>query len=410
MFNSKYLEKTVRKTLKINGRELLKRDLRAITGIIINDTGAFEIPIVWYMDSSAYAMAQPNLVLSAAKLVKEKGWESDMLLFKNAKSFYCMIDIPLMGFIDKYTKLTDLQLMTVKTVTSWAFLRKMKSLHMVALYDCGPCGDEALSHLCSLYSAQSERIEAYKRENADCNPLDFLNLRHLDYIALTKMQVTDISPMAAIKDLSELDLSWNEISDVSALANTEVYCLSLRHNEIGDVASLNINDTYMLNLRWNNIKSIQRIISKTSSKQRVLSRLYVGFNDIPKDELQALERKRFLIDNDFYNTLLRDDELMDGIKIDRKDRWIVEKVTDRDGRQKHGYFYADITGALATDVRIAARAGIVLSKDVFGNDTRNCIRTSGVEKVKQDGDKLDIITMNSVYCLRKLSDKTTKEQ
>ena len=65
---------------------------------------------------------------------------------------------------------------------------------------------------------------------------DLENLKILD---LSANQISDVSPLAALKNLSWLKLSYNWISDISALADLEnLTDLYLDHNRISDISSL----------------------------------------------------------------------------------------------------------------------------------------------------------------------------
>ena len=64
-------------------------------------------------------------------------------------------------------------------------------------------------------------------------------LKRLD---LSRNEITDASPLAALTNLNWLSLSGNEIADVSPLVGlTKLHNLNLRNNEIVDIGSLVAN-------------------------------------------------------------------------------------------------------------------------------------------------------------------------
>jgi hypothetical protein len=208
-FNSKYIEEQVRRVLSIKERALTAEDLLQVSGILINDSDDYSIPVVWYMDSSAFAMTIPNLHLNHSKLMKSKGWEQDFKLFTNIKSFYCYKPVPL-DVVSSFKNLTDLEFHDTE-ISDWSFLAELNNLRMIYLHKCGNTGDEAVRHLGSLHTDQNNTLQ---------------------YIALTKMGVSDLSPFKQIKCLTELNLSYNAISDTSALADMQVFCLNLKGNNL----------------------------------------------------------------------------------------------------------------------------------------------------------------------------------
>jgi len=293
-FKSKYIEEKVREKLKIEESALTSEDLERITGFLIDENTEFSVPIVWSMDSSAYKMTLPNLHLNYSEMIKAEGWEDDLRLFSHIQALYCFAQIPL-DVIKCYTELIDLTLYKVE-ISDWSFLAGLNDLRMIFLYKCGDGGNEAIKHICKL---QYEQASFFRRTRVE-DPHKSLSCNVLEYIAVIKMNINDLTPFRKAR-LIELDLSWNAIKDISPLSETTAYSISLRHNEIEDIKGL-IFGSFMLNLRHNKIKTISPIIER---KSRLPLHLYLDHNDFPEKEREGFNKNDF-IGEDFIRNNMRE--------------------------------------------------------------------------------------------------------
>ncbi|EAG1723523.1 hypothetical protein BBW79_14345, partial [Listeria monocytogenes] len=92
------------------------------------------------------------------------------------------------------------------------------------------------------------------------------NLTNLSTLYLNNNQISDISPLANLTNLSTLYLNNNQISDISPLANlTSLSTLSLVINQISDISPLaNLTSLRSLNLNINQISDISPLANLTS--------------------------------------------------------------------------------------------------------------------------------------------------
>ena len=95
---------------------------------------------------------------------------------------------------------------------------------------------------------------------SDISPL--ANLTNLTALLLEHNQISDISPLADLTSLTELYLAYNQISDISPLADlTSLTRLYLRDNQISDISPLaNLTSLTELGLDENQIRDIRPLV------------------------------------------------------------------------------------------------------------------------------------------------------
>jgi len=109
----------------------------------------------------------------------------------------------------------------------------------------------------------------------DISPL--ANLTSLTSLSLSDNQISDISPLANLTGLTELELGANQISDISLLANlTSLIELGLEATEISDISPLaSLTDLTSLNLWGSQVSDISPLAGLAS-----LTQLDLGANQI----------------------------------------------------------------------------------------------------------------------------------
>ena len=98
---------------------------------------------------------------------------------------------------------------------------------------------------------------------ADLSGLEHLvNITELD---LTQNQVTDLSPLAGLTKLTSLDLAQNDITDISALTSlTNLTFLRIQDNLVTDISPLaGLTKLTELNLWTNDISDISSLVALT---------------------------------------------------------------------------------------------------------------------------------------------------
>jgi Leucine-rich repeat (LRR) protein len=117
---------------------------------------------------------------------------------------------------------------------------------------------------------------------SDISPL--AGLTSLIELNLWHNQISDISPLASLTSLIELNLGSNEIGDISLLASlTNLTLLDLGYNQIGDISPLaNLTSLTSLSLSDNQISDISPLANLTG-----LTELELGANQISDISLLA---------------------------------------------------------------------------------------------------------------------------
>ena len=102
-------------------------------------------------------------------------------------------------------------------------------------------------------------------------------LINLTWLYLTNHNITDVSPLSGLTNLRTLELTNNNITDVSALSGlTNLTRLSLSNNNITDVSALSgLTNLTSLNLTYNNITDVSALSGLTN-----LTSLNLTYNNI----------------------------------------------------------------------------------------------------------------------------------
>jgi len=119
---------------------------------------------------------------------------------------------------------------------------------------------------------------------SDLSPI--ASLTKLRKLHLNKNNITDLSPIERMTDLVTLDLSQNNIEDLSSLAElTYLSTLDLSQNNISDLSPLaELKSLVTLDLSQNNITDLSVLIGLTQLKQ-----LYLQGNNFTEDQRTSLE-------------------------------------------------------------------------------------------------------------------------
>ncbi|MBO8166587.1 MAG: leucine-rich repeat domain-containing protein, partial [Kosmotoga sp.] len=110
-------------------------------------------------------------------------------------------------------------------------------------------------------------------------------MTNLRYLMLYYNQITDITPLQNLTNLIYLDLESNQITDIMPLQNlTNLSQLILNNNQITDITPLqNLTNLYALDFASNQITDLDPLHGLTN-----IERLYIGYNPIPKTEIEFL--------------------------------------------------------------------------------------------------------------------------
>ncbi len=107
-------------------------------------------------------------------------------------------------------------------------------------------------------------LNLWHNQISDISPL--ASLTSLIELNLGSNQISDISPLASLTNLTLLDLGYNQIGDISPLANlTSLTSLSLFDNQISDISPLaNLTSLIELDLGANQISDISPLANLTN--------------------------------------------------------------------------------------------------------------------------------------------------
>jgi len=252
-FKSSYIESKVRNVFERTAwrrwtppskAEILTQDaLSKIKCISISSKRIFDIRethvLEWYEPNGSYwtPFTWSSLNLNYNVLKNEVGWEDDLQHFSHIHTFYCD-EQKASDSIYSFKKVKNLGLSNV-VIKDWSFITKLKKLYSISLIECGDNGNQAVEHICSLICKQRERDIGL--------PLCF--------IKVIGMQVCDLTPFKSLRinedptqycNPWELNLSNNEINDVSPLSGVSAGYLVLENNKIDKFEEFDRSNIYWI--------------------------------------------------------------------------------------------------------------------------------------------------------------------
>ncbi len=126
--------------------------------------------------------------------------------------------------------------------------------------------------------------------------MDLRNLKNLEYLDASQLNITDITPLQELTKLKVLYLQRNQITDISPLSKLKkLEVLSLNGNQISSLKPLSaLSELRELYLRENKIESIAALANLNK-----LNVLELGMNQIKKlDEIAGLKKlKQLSVEN-----------------------------------------------------------------------------------------------------------------
>ncbi|WP_421799125.1 COR domain-containing protein [Haliscomenobacter sp.] len=145
-----------------------------------------------------------------------------------------------------------------------------------------------------------EELSLYENSNlSDLSPL--ANLQNLTSLSVFKTQVSDLSPLANLQNLTSLYVYNTQVSDLSPLANlqnlTKLYVYNTPISDLSPLANLqNLTTLYVFKTQVSDLSPLANLLNLTS--------LYV-FNTLISD-LSPLANLQNLTSLSVYNTLISD--------------------------------------------------------------------------------------------------------
>lgn len=125
------------------------------------------------------------------------------------------------------------------------------------------------------YAVNLRSIEAIIGNISDLTPL--ANLTKMEDLDLRANKITDISALASLTKLVNLNISYNQVSDISAIKDaTGLKSLYVEENNISDISALtNLTQLDDVEMPFNKITDITPLSNATA-----LRRLGLGYNEI----------------------------------------------------------------------------------------------------------------------------------
>ena len=154
-------------------------------------------------------------------------------------------------------------------------------------------GNEGLKSLFKIEFKELKELNLSYNEISDINILEKVKFKELNKLNLNGNSITDINILEKVnfKELQELYLGCNEISDINILEKVdfkELKELILSHNEITNINILekvNFKELKVLDLKFNEISDI-KILAKIKFKE--LKELDLSYNKINNDENNSI--------------------------------------------------------------------------------------------------------------------------
>ncbi|KIL39541.1 hypothetical protein SD70_19245 [Gordoniibacillus kamchatkensis] len=263
-FMDKGFESAVKTALGMGKERLSHKDVARLDSILIFASADKYLQVPWQSESGAFNIHKPGLCFNV--LSSENGlWQSDLRHFNRLKALYLYAETTDLSFLSNFSKLTELHVVDSRH-KDWSFLGELLNLRCLFVQNASLQDLRVLGEL------------AIKQEEIAARSSDpFLWSHKLEFVRLIHCGIQDMSPLAELKWLAELDLSHNEISDFSSVLDLPLYSLTFRYNRLSDLSLIARDRWHLdyLDVRHNQITDISPLVHFVN-----LSKLCVGHNPI----------------------------------------------------------------------------------------------------------------------------------
>lgn len=271
-FKDKGFEEAIKRTIhKFNGNLTEKDLLKIDKGFLISYFDADNtMSIPWQADSDAFNMKFPNLLWNVNESENGK-WIEDLKLFNHIITLHLNVGVEDLSFLKHFKNLRELYLINYKKAEDFDFISELINLKFLSMQNYKM---KNLNPIAELYKKQKAILEKKKEEGIK----QALGVNILSNLLITGSGVKDLTPLKEVDNLTELNLSCNEIEDLTPLENNHYYYLTLRWCKIKDITPLeNMRGMYYLNLRHNKIEDIT-VLKKF--EDYYIGRLFLKYNPI----------------------------------------------------------------------------------------------------------------------------------
>lgn len=191
-------------------------------------------------------------------------------------------------------------------VTSLTGIGALKNLIVLDLFD-NELEDHNLHHLSVL--TQLESLDLSRNQISDLTALQ--NLTRLQTLYLSENQISNLTPLENLIDLRRLTIANNQVSDIRVLANMpDLTMLYLSQNQIQSIEALqNVRTLNYFNLDYNRISDISPLIGAQGWPTNLDISWFMLGNCLPSNQVISL---RNYFDEGFAFYLAGQRELVDG--------------------------------------------------------------------------------------------------
>jgi hypothetical protein len=233
---------------------------------------AFGVP--WNSDAACYNMKFPKESLNINDYEGDS-WMDALGDGAQLQALYIDCDLTPDAYraLGKFTGLEQLFLYTAKELEDISFILNMPRLKYLYI------SDSKISDLTPvvLLLEKQEKIRNSMKKSDFFERLGY----DLDNVAIVHGRIASLEPFANVQaSISDLNLAYNQIVDLTPLAGLDLYYFTVSHNQVEDLeAFMKVHPcSYMLYARWNRIKSIEFMRDRTDLYD--YSRLFLHHNEI----------------------------------------------------------------------------------------------------------------------------------
>lgn len=263
-FQDKGFENAVRHELGVTDEPLTSKDIAQLRGLLIYSAAEELEQVPRAIVGSGFQVIKPSLRFNVRSSANGM-WEEDLKYFNRLKALYLHAKTTDLAFLSNFKELNELHIVGTRN-KDWSFLSELVNLRSLFIKRA------------SLHDLEVFRELSIKQEElASLSDDPFLWSHKLEFVRLEHCGIQDITPLADLKWLAELDLSHNQISDFSSVLDLPLYSLTLRYNQLNHLSFIARDRWHLdyLDVRHNQIEDISPLVHLVN-----LSKLYVGHNPI----------------------------------------------------------------------------------------------------------------------------------
>lgn len=263
-FQDKGFENAVRHELGVTDEPLTSKDIAQLRGLLIYSAAEEYEQVPRAIVGAGFQVFKPNLRFNVRASVN-KMWEADLKHFNRLKALYLYAKTTDLTFLSNFKELNELHVVGTRN-KDWSFIAGLVNLRSLFI-------KRASFHDLEVF----RELSITQEELASLSDDPFLWSHKLEFVRLEHCGIQDITPLADLKWLAELDLSHNQISDFSSVLDLPLYSLTLRYNRLSHLSFIARDRWHLdyLDVRHNQIEDISPLVYLIN-----LSKLYVGHNPI----------------------------------------------------------------------------------------------------------------------------------